>query len=314
MAMEVLTGLDPDRIAGLLQRDEFFWLDLTAPSEHDLDQLVDVLGLEPWAARDLEESSSRLPRFDTFEGYLVMIYFGIGGDSRSPYEPIEVRMVISGKYIVTVHQDRCEMLERLSEHVRDRPETPEGIAVYKVLDALTDSFFTALDQVDDEIEDLERTVLERPHRSQLQELVALKNRLVPMRKIATRQRNVLARAEDQITELPGLEAGPHDFRDIYQRMVSVSELIDSSRDVLTGAQDVYLSSVTERLTLVATVFFPLTVLTGFFGMNFGWMVQHIDSFMSFLLLGVGGTVALTAAVLGLFLRAGYIGRERRSYH
>ena len=97
-------------------------------------------------------------------------------------------------------------------------------------------------------------------------------------------------------------------------MVSVSELIDSSRDVLTGAQDVYLSSVTERLTLVATIFFPLTVLTGFFGMNFGWMVQHIDSFMSFLILGVGGTVALTAAVLGLFLRAGYIGPQRRSYH
>ena len=70
----------------------------------------------------------------------------------------------------------------------------------------------------------------------------------------------------------------------------------------------YLSSgQPERLTLVATVFFPLTVLTGFFGMNFGWMVQHIDSFTSFLLLGVGGTVALIAAVLGLFLRAGYIG-------
>ena len=312
--MEVLTRLDPDRIAGLLKRDEFFWLDLTAPGEDELDRLVDVLGLEPWAARDLEETSSRLPRFDTFEGYLVMVYFGIGGASRSAYDPIEVRMVISGEYIVTVHQDRCEMFDRLSEHLRERPETPEGIVVYKVLDSLTDSFFTALDQVDDEIEDLERKVLERPHRSQLQELVALKNTLVPMRKIATRQRNVLARAEDQIAELPGLEAGPHDFRDIYQRMVSISELIDSSRDVLTGAQDVYLSSVTERLTLVATVFFPLTVLTGFFGMNFGWMVQHIDSFMSFLLLGVGGTVALTAVVLGLFLRAGYIGPHRRGYH
>ena len=128
-----------------------------------------------------------------------------------------------------------------------------------------------------------------------------------MRKIATRQRNVLARAEDEIAELPGFEAGPRDFRDIYQRMVSVSELIDSSRDVLTGAQDVYLSSVTERLTLVATIFFPLTVLTGFFGMNFGWMVQHIDSFTAFAIFGVGGMLALTAVVLGLFLRAGYIG-------
>jgi magnesium transporter len=312
--MHVLTALDRDRIAELLQRDEFVWLDLIAPSAGDLDQLVGLLGLETWAARDLEEAF-RLPRFDRFEGYLVMSYFGIGGASRSPYEPVEVRMVVSGSYIVTVHDERCEMLEPVVEHLRDRPKTPEGIAVYKVLDALTDSFFTALDDVDDKIEGLEGKVLERPRREQLQELVALKNRLVPMRKIATRQRNVLARAEDDIAELPGLDTGPHDFRDIYQRMVSVSELIDSSRDVLTGAQDVYLSSVTERLTLVATIFFPLTVLTGFFGMNFGWMVRHIDTFMSFLVFGVGGMVALTLAVLVLFWGAGYIGpRARRGYH
>ena len=224
-------------------------------------------------------------------------------------------MVISGRYIVTVHHDRCEVLEELAAHLRDRPGTAEGIVVYKVLDGLTDSFFTSLDQIDDRIEGLESTVLERPHRSQLQELVELKNGLVPMRKIATRQRNILVRAEEDIAGLPGLEAQPHDFRDIYQRMVSVSELIDSSRDVLTGAQDVYLNSVTERLTLVATVFFPLTVLTGFFGMNFGWMVEHIDSFTAFAIFGVGGMLALTLGVLLLFWRAGYLGpRTRRSYH
>ena len=94
--------------------------------------------------------------------------------------------------------------------------------VYKVLDALTDSFFAALDSVDETIEELESAVLERPHRSQLAKLVDVKNTLVPLRKIATRQRNVMARAEDEIAGLPGLDAGPHDFRDIAQRMVSLS--------------------------------------------------------------------------------------------
>jgi magnesium transporter len=311
--MEVLTALDRDRIAGLLQRDEFFWLDLTGPAAQDLEHLADLLGLEARAARDLEESF-RLPRLDTFEDHVLLVYFGVGGASRGDFEPIEARMVISGSYIVTLHDERCEMLEELVEHLRSRPGAPESLVVYKVLDALTDSFFEALDKVDQEIEDLEGKVLDRPHRSQLQELVELKNRLIPMRKIASRQRNVLARAGDEIAGLPGFEARPHDFQDIYQRMISVSELIDSSRDVLTGAQDVYLSSVTERLTLVATIFFPLTVLTGFFGMNFGWMVQHIDSFTSFAILGLGGILAVTAGVLGLFLRAGYIGPRRRGYH
>ena len=253
--------------------------------------------------------SSRLPRVDTFAGYLVLVYFGLGGASRSPFAPIEVPHGDQRQ----IHRDRAptsaaRCSRQLVGNLRDRSDLPEGIIVYKILDALTDSFFAALDAVDDKIEDLEGAVLDRPHRAQLQKLVELKNRLVPMRKIATRQRNVLARAEDEIAGLPGLDAGPHDFRDIYQRMVSVSELIDSSRDVLTGAQDVYLSSVTERLTLVATVFFPLTVLTGFFGMNFGWMVQHIDSFTAFAdPRGRGHAGPDSRPSSGLFLRAGYIG-------
>jgi magnesium transporter len=311
--MEVLTALDHDRIVGLLQRDEFFWLDLTAPDEQDVTRLADLLSLDPLAVQDLA-GSFRLPHLDSFDGYVVLVYFGLGGPLRDPFAPIEVRMAISGKYIVTVHDEPCEMLEELAGHLKDRSDLAEGIVVYKILDALTDSFFTALDAIDDTIEELEGAVLDRPRRTQLAKLVEVKNTLVPMRKVATRQRNVIGRAEDEIAGLPGLDAGPHDFRDISQRMVSVSELIDSSRDVLTGAQDVYLSSVTERLTLVATIFFPLTVLTGFFGMNFGWMVQHVDSFTAFAILGVGGMLAVTAGVLGLFLRAGYIGPRRGDYH
>ncbi len=96
-------------------------------------------------------------------------------------------------------------------------------------------------------------------------------------------------------------------------MIRVSDLIDSYRDLLTGALDVYLStvsnrlnSVMERLTIVATVFLPLSVLTGFFGMNFGWMVRHIGSFADFMILGVGGFVACVALLLMLFWRAGYL--------
>ena len=164
-----------------------------------------------------------------------------------------------------------------------------------------------MDDIDERIEAVEDKVLQRPERSQLEKLVKVKNRLIELRKIATRQRNVLSRVEQELPDLPGLQANPRSFRDVQQRMISVSELVDSSRDVLTGAQDVYLNSVTERLTLVATIFFPLTVLTGFFGMNFGWMVDHVDSFTSFAIFGVGSMLVVTAIVLAAFWRAGYFG-------
>jgi magnesium transporter len=97
-------------------------------------------------------------------------------------------------------------------------------------------------------------------------------------------------------------------------MIRVSDLIDSYRDLLTGALDVYLSTVSnrlnvvmERLTIVATIFLPLSVLTGFFGMNFAWMVRHVDTFAAFALLGVGGVVVSSLVLLVLFWRAGYLG-------
>ena len=264
-----------------------------------------MLGLEPWAARDLEESA-RLPRFDSFEGYLVMVYFGIGGASRSPYEPIEVRMLISGCYIVTVHREPCDILEPLRD-LRDRPEAPEGFAVYKVLDALTDSFFPALEEVDDEIDELEgRSAIALTDAAAGSVALKKGSSDAEDRHPATGPARPHERADHRVSRL---RRRSDDFRDIYDRMVSVSDLIDSSRDLLTGAQDVYLSSVTERLTLVATIFLPLTFLTGFFGMNFGWMVGHIDTFKSFMLLGIGGIGGPDRGPPVLFWRAGYIGPQ-----
>ena len=152
--MEVLTALDRDRIAGLLQRDEFFWLDLTGACRRRIwSSWRTCSGSSRARHEDLEESF-RLPRLDTFEDYVVLVYFGIGGASRGDFEPIEVRMVISGRYIVTVHHERCEMLEPLRRASASAARArPRAFVVYKVLDALTDSFFAALDEVDDEIED-----------------------------------------------------------------------------------------------------------------------------------------------------------------
>jgi len=312
--MHVLTALDRDQIAGLLERDEFFWLDLTEPAEEDVGQIAEVLELEPRAVRGLQERYP-LPRLDdSSDRYVVLVYFGIGGEARDPFAPLEVRMVISGGYIVTVHDERCGMFEDLVHRSSDRLERDEGSVIYKVLDALTHSFFTAIDALDEQIDQLEDQVLADADPSHLEGLVEIKNQLVRLRRIGTAQRNVLARAADEISDLPGLQASPRDFRDIYQRMISVSELVDSTRDVLTGAQDVYLSvvsnrlnAVMERLTIVATIFLPLTFLTGFFGQNFGWMVGHVSSFADFMIFGVGGVALTVALLLALFRRAGYIG-------
>jgi magnesium transporter len=131
-----------------------------------------------------------------------------------------------------------------------------------------------------------------------------------MRKVVTPQRDLFARSIDQISDLPGLQLDERDyFRDVYDHLIRISDLIDSYCDLLSGATDLYLSTVSNRqnevmkqLTIVGTVFLPLSVITGFFGMNFGWLVRAgIASTWTFFVLGLGSMLA-TCIFLGRFFK------------
>src|ERR1700749_1310149 len=130
-----------------------------------------------------------------------------------------------------------------------------------------------------------------------------------MRKVVTPQRDIFARSVDEVAELPGLELDERDyFRDVYDHLIRISDLIDSYRDLLSGATDLYLSTVSNRqndvmkqLTIIATIFLPLSFITGFFAQNFGWMVTHITGAPLFWGLGVG-SMAVTAVMLLMFFR------------
>ena len=314
--MHVLTALDRDQIAGLLERDEFFWMDLHDPSDEQFDQLTELLSLHPIALESLREYSQR-PKLDSYESYVVLVFYGIDGRDRVPLDLLKVHMVISGSYIITVHHQRCDELDGLRQRFERHSEGTEQFIVYKVLDVLADSFFPALEAMDDEIDALEDKVVSHADEQQLQRIFQLKKELVGLRRVVTPQRDLLARAIDEINDLPGFEVGKRDyFRDVYDHMIRVSDLIDSYRDLLTGALDVYLSTVSnrlnevmKRLTIVSTIFLPLAFLTGFFGQNFAWMVRHVDSFAAFMIYGVGGVALTSVLLLLIFRRAGYIGAD-----
>ncbi|MGH2999526.1 MAG: CorA family divalent cation transporter [Gaiellaceae bacterium] len=141
----------------------------------------------------------------------------------------------------------------------------------------------------------------------------MKRLLVTMRKVATPQRDAFASLMGAIAELPGL-AGEDEryFRDIYDHLIRISDLIDSYRDLLTGAMDVYLSTVSNRLnsvmkqlTIIATIFLTPTFITGFFGQNFDWMVGHIGSLPVFIGLGIGSELVAILALVAFFKRRGW---------
>ena len=306
-------NLDEAWIKDHLERDHFFWLDLTSPSHEQLSKLQELFQFHPLALEDSEEFHQR-PKLDNYGDYVLLVFYGARADH--PEDPLrEVHLFISGKYMITIHRDPLPPLDEQREQLDGRLLHSEQFLIYRVLDALTDSFFPMLSEIDDEIDRLEEAVLANPNDEQLQRLFARKRELVAMRKVVTPQRDIFARSIDQIAELPGLQLDERDyFRDIYDHLIRISDLIDSYRDLLSGATDLYLSTISNRqndvmkqLTVIATIFLPLTFITGFFGQNFGYLVADlIRTPWSFWVVGVGSMAVTVALLVIYFKRKGWV--------
>jgi magnesium transporter len=309
------TTIDEANIRDHLKRDHFFWLDLTAPSHEEITKLRELFGFHPLALEDTEHFDQR-PKLDNYGDYVLLVFYGAWRHRQDDPEPLrEVHLFVSGHYVLTVHRDPLPPLEQQREILDGRVLHSEQFLLYRILDALTDSFFPILSDMDDEIDDLEAAVLQDPTEHQLERLFSLKRQLVAMRKVITPQRDLFARSVDQIAELPGLELDERDyFRDIYDHLIRISDLIDSYRDLLSGATDLYLSTVSNRqndvmkqLTVIATIFLPLAFITGFFGQNFGFMVNHlIKSTWTFWVIGVGSMLATVGGLVLFFRRRGWL--------
>jgi magnesium transporter len=310
-----LSAVDESAIKDHLAKDRFFWLDVTAPTTEDIDKLHELFGFHPLALEDVVHFGQR-PKLDDYQDYVFLVFYGARAEASGEAELLqEVQMFISGKYLVSLHKDALPALEKQSSQLDGRVLHSEQFLLYRVFDALTDSFFPPLARMDDEIDELEASILAGPTNDQLQRLFALKRALVAMRKVVTPQRDLFARSIDQLAGLPGLVLDERDyFRDVYDHLIRISDLIDSYRDLLGSATDLYLSTVSNRqnevmkqLAIVGTIFLPLSFITGFFGMNFGWLVSKgITSTWSFFVLGLGSLLVTCVFLLRFFKRKGWV--------
>jgi magnesium transporter len=296
-----------EEVARLLATGEFFWLDLYQPDAADFEILRDVFEFHPLALEDSEHFDQRA-KIDDYDDFVFIVVYGASPDKD---RLVEVHCFYSGRFLVTVHRDDCSAFAELRRryHTRDEPMQEPSLLLYRVIDGLITSFFPILGAFDDRIDDLETQIFQAASDDQLQEIFQMKRLLVGMRKAVTPQRDAFASLSGRMVELPGFDReDEHYFRDVYDHLIRISDLIDSYRDLLTSAMDVYLSTVSNRLnavmkqlTIIATVFLPLTFITGFFGQNFGWLTRHIQSWGAFVALGIG-IEALALVLLFTFFK------------
>jgi magnesium transporter len=310
--MQMLTSVDLPEIGELRARDEFFWLDLDDPDPNTVALVGEMLGLHKLAIEDTQKFGQR-PKVDTYGDQLLLVYFGVGEDLDGLPKPVEVHMHISGRFVLTVHRDRCRQFDRARELLDRHPADSEQTLIYRVIDSLTDSILDVLDRVAIRVDEHESEVFNRPRARDRDRMAMLRRELGSLRRVLVVQRQVFDRAVEKIVALPGFDErlGIY-YRDIGDHLWRALDDVETARDSLQGMLDTYTNEVQERLTIVATIFLPLTLITSFFGQNFDWLVKHLGSEWTFWGLGLGGLIVSGLAIYMWLIRSGlYHGPRRR---
>ncbi|MFF0268298.1 magnesium/cobalt transporter CorA [Kribbella sp. NPDC004536] len=301
--------LDREEAKRLVASGTFFWIDLHRPTAEEFAILREVFGFHPLALEDSEHFGQR-PKVEEYDDFVFLVLYGaVPDDGRL----VEVHCFYSQRFLVTIRHDRVPAVSEVRRKYEAGTKSvrePIWLA-HRLVDALVDSFMPVLAGFDDRVEDVEdRAFHDVADEQQLQEISALKRTLVRMRKVVESQRDVFASLVGGVVELPGMthEAERY-FRDTHDHLIRVSGLIDTYRDLLTTSTDVFLSTVSNRqnavmkqLTVISTVFLPLSFISGFFGQNFGWMVDHLGGAAEFAALGVGLNLVAVLLMVIFFKR------------
>jgi magnesium transporter len=274
-----------DDQAALIETDEravdrpgLKWIDVLAPTEQLLEPLAKRFGLHKLAVEDCLHLGQR-PKFEEYPNhhFIVLQGFSCSSDVSQPLLH-ELHTFLGPDWVITIHEHPLPALEVARMRMAAEPSGSFGrgadFVAYAVADALVDGNLPVLDAFTAELEELEEQIFEHSRPSQLERLFALKRTLVHLRKVLSPQRDVVGllsrRGMTHVQDRTTLY-----FRDVYDHLVRVYEQLEAARDLLGNAKDAWLSvvanrtnDITKQLTIFATLFLPLSFITGFFGQNF----------------------------------------------
>jgi magnesium transporter len=308
--IEILREFDAQRIAELRKRGRFFWVDLATRDGVTAEQIAAAFELSPETAAALQNfrTGGAPVRKLHVEQDLIVFPFWCSATPRGGHalELFRVNVLLHGDFLLTVHQRRFDLPGAVAEFA---PGRSEQYAVYVALDGMTDTVLDTVAAIEQEIAALETRLLSsgfraKPADSELKR--SLRAQLTYLRMRIGPERALFERVGEEIQQIKTL-TGDHQpyFDRVQSQLDRAVERIDAAREALSDALQAQINETTYRLTIVATIFLPLSFITGFFGMNFDWLIQHIESQTSFWVLGVGALI-LPLIFIVVFLELGLL--------
>jgi magnesium transporter len=274
------------------------WIDIDGLDERDTAKLLQPLHIHPLVLEDMVTDLNR-PKVDDYGSYLYLVVHSARWDGEKPAMN-EIDLVVSDRFLVTYHEGPTRSITAAHEVIARRPEllSPRPTRlVHFLLDVLVDNYLPLVDHVAEEIDKLEERVFDTADPQLHERVVRLKRGMSALRRIVGPQRDtVLALTRDEFAAIPA-DLRPY-LRDVYDRLARVSDLLDSFRDEAATLLDLHvavsanrLNEVIKRLTVIATIGLPLTVVTSYYGMNFSlpeYRWPHSELYAIGLLVATGG--------------------------
>jgi magnesium transporter len=285
------------------------WLDLENADDKQLAEIARWFGISPLTLEDLIEQGQRA-KLEEGETYYYLVMHSLEFDAATDtISTPELDIVFNEHFLLTAHNAPMPFMAHLKAHqLNELRPLRRGIdfLLHAVTDALVDSYFPVLDQLDEVFDKLENKVIAHPTQAVQRRLFKLKRGLAQLRHVISPQIEQFNRLGGRIFHIVSDEASLY-FRDVHDHLVRIFEVIDSYRDLMSSLLDAYLSTVSnqlnevmKRLTIIATIFMPITFITGVFGQNFAHapQVEHDTGYLFWYVLAF--MLAITIAQLLYF--------------
>lgn len=289
--------------------DTMIWVDIEGSGNKEIDILKNYFQFHPLAIEDCVHESLH-PKMDNFGEYIFLETHTI-----NPTEVTgevlfwEVNIFLGSNYLVTYHNKPIKSLEKNIEKCTQIPDQMIGRGVdfllYLLLDKIVDEYLVILESLDDRIIQVEDEIFEKTHTDPLNNIFNLKKEVLQIRRIIGPQReivNFLSRGDSSVIH----KRNQIYFRDVYDHLFRIYEIIENYRELISGALEIYLTVISNRmtsasnrmneimktLTIVATVMMPLTVIVGLYGMNFKYMPELEWKYGYFFVLGLMAVITI----------------------
>ena len=275
----------------------WYWMDFNNPSQDEIFILDSYFHFHHLSIEDCVFSFNA-PKLDYYDNYN---YFVLNALNQDTLDPVEVSLFVGNKYIVSYHSSELNELDEAWE----RAKTDEGnwdkgpsYIAHQILDNIVDYFFPAINKIEDRLDEIENTVKTKNIRSLMDEIFGIRSDLLKLRRTITSMRDLLYRILNS-ERLIGFHEHKLYFSDIHDHLIKLSEMIASDRELTSDMRDNYMSINSSRmnkhmmvLTVISSIFIPLTFIVGVYGMNFENMPELTWKYGYFIILLIMTIIAV----------------------